>query len=262
MKFVGVVPARGGSKGIANKNLQTVGQYNLVQRSVLSACNSTKLDCLVVTSDSPRILESVNQLAPVSLRASFQTLDVNTRFAFRERNEKIPIYLHRRKAFLAQDSSLIIDTLYSLTDLLELVGIKDDFVFLLLQPTTPFRAVNEIDSFIDRANCFGFEEGMVSVKRVDDSHPARMYKIENDRLISLKIFEQHEFSPRQELPPVYLRDGGYYLITKDMLRARQNVSKNSFYFLRTFPFTLNIDSMEDLVLARALSQTPLNEEMS
>ena len=50
-----LIPARGGSKGIAHKNLQVVGGIPLVSRCVLAALNSQRITRVVVTTDDARI---------------------------------------------------------------------------------------------------------------------------------------------------------------------------------------------------------------
>ena len=50
-----LIPARGGSKGIAHKNLQVVGGIPLVSRCVLAALNSQRITRVVVTTDDAGI---------------------------------------------------------------------------------------------------------------------------------------------------------------------------------------------------------------
>ena len=54
-----LIPARGGSKGIAQKNLQIVGGIPLVSRCVLAALNSQRITRVVVTTDDAGIEEAV-----------------------------------------------------------------------------------------------------------------------------------------------------------------------------------------------------------
>lgn len=56
MKNVAIIPARGGSKGIPNKNLQSLGGQSLISRTILSASKASTIDLIFVSSDSEEIL--------------------------------------------------------------------------------------------------------------------------------------------------------------------------------------------------------------
>ena len=51
-----IIPARAGSKGIRNKNLQQVGSKNLIEHAISSARQSNLLTDTIITSDHSEIL--------------------------------------------------------------------------------------------------------------------------------------------------------------------------------------------------------------
>ena len=58
MSTVAIIPARGGSKGITDKNLQPVGGIPLIARAIHSALASKSIDEVYVSTDSDRIAEA------------------------------------------------------------------------------------------------------------------------------------------------------------------------------------------------------------
>ena len=257
MKVIGVIPARGGSKGILNKNLQRVGGHTLIERTIEYALMSNLLDAVVLSSDSDLILKSRKFRDSLILdeKSGSRNLEPLVPSGLAEK----PLYRHKRSEILSNDYSRIADTLFELHRLLMKVHGSHEYSFLLLQPTSPFRKVTEIDEFL-RKHYKDSKSHAVSVKRVQDAHPARMYKGENGVLTNLGIFREEEFAPRQILSPIFHRDGGYYLIPEDQILAKIPVGTNPSYSIREFPYTLNIDEPQDLLLANALIKDGLFED--
>ena len=56
LKFIALIPARGGSKGLKNKNLQKIGNKTLVEIAIDNALSSKNISSTYLTSDSKKIL--------------------------------------------------------------------------------------------------------------------------------------------------------------------------------------------------------------
>jgi CMP-N-acetylneuraminic acid synthetase len=126
-----LITARGGSKGIPNKNIKLLGQKPLIQWTIEAARSSFYLDRIVVSSDSPTILTISEQLGCEPLL---------------------------RPDYLAEDDSTSVDVI-----LHALENIKSEYDYLiLLQPTSPFRRTKDIDGIIESI-VKGGSEVMVSV---------------------------------------------------------------------------------------------------
>ena len=102
---------------------------------------------------------------------------------------------------------------------------------------------------------------LVSTSLVGSYHPARMYKPLNGELIQeLEGFENFRSTRRQDLPKIFIRDGGFYLIGDNLVVNKMQYSKNPINYLRFFPWTINIDSPEDLSIARGCKQVELKSD--
>ena len=115
-----LIPARGGSKGIPNKNLKEVGGLPLVLRTIDAALNSTRINRVVVTTDDPKIQE-------ISLERGAEVIN--------------------RPKEIANDTSSSEDALLHALNILELGGeLPKKIAFL--QCTSPFTTSQEIDQVL------------------------------------------------------------------------------------------------------------------
>ena len=224
-----------------------------MSRTINYAHKSTSLDGVIVSTESPKIISEIystfQKLHPGIQAEDFELEGIHTHPSIGDGGGPV-LLLHQRSSLLAQDLSLISDTLETIHLFLSHKFPQEDIYLLLLQPTTPFRGIDEIDNFLAVSRMENSYTPCVSVTKVDDFHPSRMYRVSENVLHSLGINPEDEFSPRQKLEEVFIRDGGYYLLTPAMARQRVPVQTKSAFFIREFPYSLNIDSPVDLALAQ------------
>lgn len=115
MKIVGIIPARGGSKGIKNKNLVTVNGKPLIYWTIKTAKESMLLNDFYVSTEDPNIKR-------ISLKFGSKVID---------RPEK-----------LARDSSTTLSVLQ------HSIKITNADIIVCLQPTSPIRPKGIIDKAI------------------------------------------------------------------------------------------------------------------
>jgi len=190
MKVLGVIPARGGSKGVLRKNIRLLAGKPLISYTIEVAANSRLFRTVVSTDDM--------EIAEIS----------------KECGGDVPFL---RPAELATDRALAIPVIqHALRTVEELEGSDLYDAVMMLQPTTPFRTSEDINNSIELMNRTG-ADSVISVVDVGSHHPARMKYLEGDRLIDPPFCEEHENQPRQELRPMYLRSGAIYLTRREVL---------------------------------------------
>ena len=221
MKVIGIIPARGGSKGVKKKNIRVVAGEPLIAYAIRTAKESTKLDYFVVTTDDPEIAEVAKQYgAPVIMRPKELAKD-NT--------PMVPVVIHALEEVEKES--------------------EGDFdIVVLLQPTSPIRRGVDVDDVIKL-----FEDSdvecVVSVCDVADMHPARMYRLTSSGFI-VPFWPEFESLRRQDLPKVYYRNGTIYAIRTDVLKEQKTFmcNKKKAYIMPA-KWMVNIDSERDLLIA-------------
>ena len=160
----------------------------------------------------------------------------------------------RRPSAISSDRSPVIETVRHLIEHFK-IDVSDDsrVCYVLLQPTTPFRKSYDIDNavklyFENKCNA------ICSVVACEDNHPARMYNISEDNVLSpiLPEFSNHR---RQDLPPVYHRNGAVYVFDNRSVRNGKIISDNMLPYVMPDVRSVNIDTEIDLVIADALLAT-------
>lgn len=189
MTILGLIPARGGSKGVPGKNIRVLGGLPLLGRAILSAREAGVLDRLWVSTDDPAI---------AAVAAEFGV--------------SVPWL---RPAGLAQDDSQLIDaTLHLLDRLAADEGYRPDAV-MVLQPTSPFRSaktIREAAALFERTG-----ESVVSVT-ASRSHPHWSYRVDPQGRLAPFIEGLGTPAPRQKLPEAYVLDGSVFVAPVDALR--------------------------------------------
>ena len=223
MKTLGVIPARGGSKAIPRKNLVILGGKPLLTWTCEAATKS-KLDRIIVSTDD-------KEIAKVAESSGVE----------------VPFV---RPPELSADSSLTIDVvIHAITQL----GDTFDAV-MVLQPTSPFRTTDDINKCISLLR-ESEADSVISVVDVGGHHPARMKFLEGGLLIDPPYAESRENQPRQELQPMYIRNGAVYLTRAAVLMQGSFKGASSIGYVMPPERSINIDIPFDVTVAEALLHT-------
>ena len=221
MKLLALIPARGGSKGVPNKNIKLLGGKPLINYTIEAALACAEIENLIVSTDSLEI-------AQVS-----RTAGANTPFI--------------RPDELATDSSPSIDTVIHAVEFLrDNAGLNYDAV-CLLQPTSPFRTTEDIREAIQKFS-ESEADSLISVRKVPHQfNPHWVFEQNADNnFLRIATGESEIIPRRQELPPAYFRDGSIYLVkTEVLLKKRSLYGKKIAFHLSENPIFVNIDTLED-----------------
>ncbi len=228
LRVLGIIPARGGSKGIKNKNITSLAGRPLISYTIEASRSASLLSRCIVSTDS-------SEIADICKREGADVPFLRPAELAQDDTPTLPVVLHA----LQQDEE------------------QYDAV-LILQPTSPFRTSAHIDYAISLLNNNKDADSVISVVGVGDHHPARMKGIENGLLIDPPFSEKTEGQRRQDLPELYLRNGAIYLTRTDVL-----INTNSFKGERSLAYVMddndsvNIDSEFDLLVAETVARLGL-----
>jgi CMP-N,N'-diacetyllegionaminic acid synthase len=223
-RVVGVIPARGGSKGLPGKNLKRLGALSLIGHAIASAREAQQLTRFVVSTDSAAIAEEAG------------------------RHGAEPPFL--RPAELASDHAGMIPVLQHAVRWLEsATGERPDLV-VTLQPTSPFRTGVEIDRTIARVIETGADSAQTLVEA--SYHPFFMKTLDGDRTIAL-FADGKKYVRRQDAPAVYQPSGAVYVTRYQVLMDEAQVlGHDNRGIVMPFEASVNIDTEWDFLLAELL----------
>jgi CMP-N-acetylneuraminic acid synthetase len=226
LRVLGIVTARGGSKGIPKKNIAPLLGKPLLAWTAAAARAAEHMTRVVLSTDD-------EEIARVGRDWGLET----------------PFL---RPAALACDDTLTVPVLQDVVNKLEAAGETYDAIFTL-QPTNPLRRPADIDGAIELLERTG-ADSVISFVDVGEKHPARMKLIDAaGRVIDPPFAESFEGQPRQSLPKLYLREGSVYLTRRDVLMKENSLKGNDCRaWLIAEERACNIDTPFDLFLAEQI----------
>lgn len=224
--ILGVIPARGGSKGLPGKNLRPLGGVPLIVHSIRAARASCRLDDCVVSTDDPA-----------------------TAKVAREAGARVPFL---RPADLATDRISVWPAVRHAVAEWEANGGGRVDVAVLLQPTSPLRANEDIDASIARL-LEDDAEMCVTVVRPHDSPYFNMVEITTDSAPFARACSpvMRESVRRQDAPAVYALNGAVYAVRRGVLDTLDNQFQLQRLAIFEMPKhrSVDIDTPEDFELA-------------
>ena len=229
---IAIIPARGGSKGIKNKNLKQINNESLLSRTIKAAKYSQKINHVYVSSDDQNILNESEKYQAISIK--------------------------RKKELSLDETSTEPVILDAINQIEREIG--EISIIIILQCTSTFTTTNEIDkvvSFLENNNT------MHDAAFAASSFHGFIWKYDEESNMAAGINHQHS-EPRQRRQDLdlkqYLELGSVYAIKR---RAFIN-SKSRFgnnpkpVEVDSINSYLEIDTLEDLQIARLIAQAKHN----
>ncbi len=213
-KVLGIIPARGGSKGIPRKNIKLLAGKPLIAWTIEEAKKSQYLDRLILSSEDTEIITTAKSWG---CEAPFV-----------------------RPAELARDDTPGIEpVIHALHQLDE----HYDYI-VLLQPTSPLRTVEDIDCCI-RYCLQEAAPACISVS-LTDKHPYWMHTIDEHQRLHPLLPTAQSIQRRQDLPPIYIENGAVYVAQKDfILNMKSFTTEETLAYIMPSERSCDIDNESD-----------------
>lgn len=225
-QIIGLITARGGSKGIPGKNIKNLAGKPLIAWTIEAALNSKTCSRLIVSTDS----QDIKKIA----------LDWGAEVPF------------IRPEVLSGDTTDSISVAHHAIHYLMSEGIQESDYILLLQPTSPLRDEEDIKNVVT----IGQSQQAESVMSITECpyNPYKTHIISPKGLLSRFITNTYDNVPRQNLPLIYVENGAVYLNKiSSLLEKKTFIPEN-----KTLPYimpierSLDIDTHWDLYLAELI----------
>lgn len=216
MRILAIVPARGGSKGIKDKNIKEIEGRPLIEYTIEAAKCCEYIDEIVVSTDSEKI-------AKVAKKAG----------------AKVPFL---RPDELASDTARTIDVVLFTIEQLKLIGQEYDIV-VLLQPTSPLRDEDDICGAIEKYVSCNMKS-LVSVSEVSES-PILMRQIVDETHME-KLLNINSTIRRQDMAKYYMVNGSIYINKIEELNSDTSLNDNVIPYVMDRSHSVDIDDYVDI----------------
>jgi len=224
MRTLGLIPARGGSRGIARKNIALLGGRPLLAYTADAVRASRALSRTVVSTDDGEIAEAARALG----------LDVP----------------FNRPQPLAADAAPMLPVMQHALNAMAELGFDAEAI-VLLQPTSPFRRATHIDAAIALLETSGADSVVSVVEVPHQFNPVSVMRLDGERLRT--FLDAPTMTDRQTKPRVFARNGPAVLAVRaSVLREGSLYGSDSRPLVMGHGESLDIDTPWDLMVAELL----------
>jgi N-acylneuraminate cytidylyltransferase len=217
-KTIAIIPARGGSKRLPNKNIILLNGIPLLAHSILYAqANSELIDAVYVSTEDAKIKE-------IALQYGAKVMD--------------------RPTAISGDLEPTVSALKHV-----LQSIEEVENVIVLQPTNPLRPENLLVEAFEKFKSGGYD----SLFTVTQSHQ-KLGKIKG---AAFEPFNYEIGQRSQDLEPLYFENGLLYITKAKAILEDKIITENAFpYVVNSIFAKVDIDTQEDFDYAQYLIQKP------
>lgn len=189
MYVLGIIPARGGSKSVPKKNIRLLAGKPLIAYTIETAQKCKMLDRTVVSTDDAEIADVA-----------------------KEYGGDVPFM--RPKELSLDTSSMVPALQHAVSAIEKNENVRVDVV-VLLDPTSPFRKIENIEECIQKLERENVDS-VVTICEVEHNPYFVMMELDGDRLVPL-IKSDKVITRRQDAPTVYRLNAAVYAVKRDVL---------------------------------------------
>lgn len=228
-KVFALIPARGGSKGILQKNIAPLLDQPLIAYTIQAAYSSQIVDAVFVSSDDEQILSVAHYYNAERIKRAPHLANDDS-----PTDPVIAEFIHRTKPAL-----------------------KD--VIVLLPPTSPLRTGEHIREAVSEFNDFPTCRGLISVYEIGNKL-MKAY-VGGGEFLHPLAGEHTSYNCRKDLPSLYMPNDAIYVFkVEDFLREEKIPRTHLIPYLMSEYDSLDIGVPGDLILAEQRLRERLDTE--
>lgn len=226
-KVIALVPARGGSKGLPRKNLARIRDKSLLERAAECGLRSSYVDRVVVSTDDDEIAVLGDTLG---------------------------CEVFMRSGWASTDDATAADVVTDFVDVFLGQGFDKKTLLIYLQPTSPFRTHEHVDSALEAMRQ---RHALTCVSVAKNEYSPYKSLVLNPQNELLPLFsESHVSANRQVLPQTFRPNGAIYVFPIDIFLYKEGFPiSGSLAFEMSRTASMDIDSPEDFAIADLLAET-------
>lgn len=224
--ILGLIPARGGSKGIKKKNIRPLLGRPLISYTIECALACSLIDKVIVSTDDPEIAEIAKKW-----------------------EAEVPFI---RPSELAKDNTPMLPVMQHALETVESLYQERVDILILLDPTSPLRKVKDIEEAFSIYNEDKTCQAVVSGREAHRNPYFNMLQLEND-YVHLLIEPDKEIGRRQDCPPVFDLDTTVWIYSRAALMdIGQRIPPRTRFYRVPEARSYHIDTEFDLKIVESL----------